>query len=265
MRTKLNLFLGVTLFALLFSCQKEANQYLSNDSGTAVESSIVDQGLTLTANPAGDCGNYKITGSVNGNSGTLALLINGITNTTVNVSNTVGVDIDVEAALLQGLSNTIVLTWTNPQAGSPRSVSLIVNAPDCARLACTADLFASEVEYVGTNKFKVTYTVSTCELGYENVKLQGGLTANTVAGSITAGSSDNDLYQQINDKNKNTTHNWIFDIAPNSTKTFSLTFSVDPKKTFGGAGPLYPITGAWSIKQNSAPLAAYSDRIMVSK
>jgi hypothetical protein len=279
MRTKLNLFLGVTLFALLFSCQKEANHDLSNDSGTAVENLSSTLGATtLTVTPLG-CGGYMITGKKQGGSGSLELFDNGESVATSSTGNprTLLHSVEFES----GTTHNLKLVWSNPVGNTLQSQTVLLTVvdagflPDCGREPIECDgsvhLDASEVTagaVCGT--YRVQYTLSSCE-AQEGLKLQGGLTANVVS-TIGTGSSGLVSVPSLetgkkNTKNTNATHTWEnISLEAGEAKSFWIEFSVS-SKAFGGAGVdgLYPITGAWSVKKNSVLLAGYNNRIMVNK
>jgi hypothetical protein len=259
MRTKLNLFLGVTLFALLFSCQKEANHDLSNDSGTAVEN--IGQGLRLSAIPLDECGQYQIKAWAPGNAGTVELLENS-----TSIAGPQGADIVVIRDLIPGETYTYTVKWYNPNGSPNRSGEFSIKVPGCAEdIECDGSVVL-QPEYFELDNicqtYKVAYRVSSCQ-AQTGLKLQGGLTNNVE--KVTGTGSPDGPSNQIDKKNGNSTHTWYFDLDAGVSKTFWVSFTLNTKKAFAGAGPLYPITGAWSVKKNSVPMADYSPRIMVSK
>lgn len=93
----------------------------------------------------------------------------------------------------------------------------------------------------GTYAFTVEYTVNTCTVQYDYLKLQGGLTAFST--QVVGTTEDADLREAGSSAHPNTIVKWEETTQlPDHTKTYSVTFN----KAWNGTSPV-ELTGQWSL------------------
>ena len=96
------------------------------------------------------------------------------------------------------------------------------------------------LDATGMYNFQITYVVKACNIEYDYLKLQGGLTAASTLVNATAGYA----WEVGNGNNPNSIIKWIETATlPGGTKTYTATF----RKAYAGSGPM-TITGNWSVK-----------------
>jgi hypothetical protein len=114
--------------------------------------------------------------------------------------------------------------------------------PACQGLTLTGHVASAVSQGDGNYLFTVEYTVSTCTVRYDYLKLQGGLTAfSTEVEAISP--DDASLKEAGNSSHPNTIVKWEETAQlQGNTKTYSVSF----KKAWSGSGPV-ELTGQWSV------------------
>lgn len=96
------------------------------------------------------------------------------------------------------------------------------------------------IDAPGMYDFTVDYTVTACNISYDALKLQGGLTA----ASVLVGATNGYTWEVGNGPNPNSIIKWTESSPfPGTSKTYTATF----RKAYSGSGTI-TITGAWSVK-----------------
>ena len=96
------------------------------------------------------------------------------------------------------------------------------------------------IDAPGMYDFTVNYTVTACNINYDFLKLQGGLTSSSTLVGATSGHT----WEVGNGPNPNSIIKWTETAAlPGGSKTYTATF----RKAYTGSGPMQ-ITGNWSVK-----------------
>jgi hypothetical protein len=112
----------------------------------------------------------------------------------------------------------------------------------CQGLTLTGHVASAVSQGDGNYLFTVEYTISTCSVQYDYLKLQGGLTA--FSNEVDATSpNDATLREAGNSSHPNTIVKWEETTQlSGKTKTYSVSF----KKAWSGSAPV-ELTGQWSV------------------
>ncbi len=119
----------------------------------------------------------------------------------------------------------------------------------CQGLNLTRELVNVAPVSAGLYEFTVAYTVTTCGMEFDKLKLQGGLTNAT---SIVGTTPDDDAAKGIDYENwvPGGSKNWIQRWEETSTggllPTHERVYTVKFTKAYSGSGPI-ELTGAWSV------------------
>lgn len=130
-----------------------------------------------------------------------------------------------------------------------RSSIFYLNVKACEGLNLTRELINMAPVSAGLYEFTVAYTVTTCGIEFDKLKLQGGLTNAT---SIVEATPADDAAKGIDYEawvpggSKNWIQRWeetsIGGLLPTHERKYTVKFT----KAYSGAGPI-ELTGAWSV------------------
>lgn len=118
--------------------------------------------------------------------------------------------------------------------------------PACIGLSLTGSVTSAVNNNDGTYTFQVTYTVGTCTLQFDKLKIQGGLTNFSTFISAVGGLSNTNGTMWVPGSSINNVIKWEENTPgtalPDGDRNYVITF----KKAWNGSDPI-TLTGGWSV------------------